>query len=55
MVTYFDGRVRDRVISLSEDPEIGMPPDYAEDGPIDLSPEDFMLINCWIQQGYPEN
>ncbi len=55
MEPFFTGIIEERVISLSEDPDIGMPPDYAEDGPIDLLPEDFMLINCWIQQGFPEN
>lgn len=31
-----------------------MPPNYA-DGPTSLTEEQFEIINCWIQNGYPEN
>lgn len=54
MEFHFGGEISNRVINLESDTIFGMPPNYAE-GPKDLSPEDFMLINCWINQDFPEN
>ncbi len=50
-----DGKFKSRVIDVREDPEMGMPPDYATDGPMDLTDEQIELIQCWINDGYPEN
>lgn len=51
---HFESEFNDRVVSKREDPNSGMPPDYAT-GPLDLSEEDFKLFNCWINEGFPEN
>ncbi len=51
----FGGSIRSRVIDLEEDSVLGMPPDFAVGGPIDLSPEDFALFSCWIEAEFPEN
>lgn len=55
MEIHFGGAIFGRVISNQGDPDIGMPPNYATDGPIDLRPEDLMLFDCWINQEFPEN
>ena len=55
MEIHFDGPIFNRVVTNQADPNVGMPPDYAVDGPIDFTPEDFMLFNCWIDQEFPEN
>ena len=54
MQIHFGGEIADRVLARQNDTVFGMPPNYAE-GPVDLSPEDFMLLNCWINQEFPEN
>ncbi|NBC09988.1 MAG: hypothetical protein GVY26_22595 [Bacteroidetes bacterium] len=49
------GSFRQRVIVEREDPNRGMPPDYAPDGqPKDLTEEELELIECWLDSGYPE-
>lgn len=48
------GNFKSRVITQREDPNLGMPPNYAT-GPMDLSPSELELIQCWIDAGYPEN
>ena len=52
-----NGDFMERVVDLVDDPVIGMPPDRAVNfgGPADLTPEEFELILCWIENGYPEN
>jgi hypothetical protein len=49
------GSFRQRVIVEREDPNRGMPPNYAPEGrPKDLTPEELELIECWLDSGYPE-
>ena len=55
MSQHFLSSIESRVITLKDDTVFGMPPNYATNGPIDLSEEDFMLFNCWITEGFPEN
>lgn len=51
-----DGSFRSRVITLRDDANLGMPPDYAPPGrPADLTQEQITLIRCWLSSGYPEN
>jgi hypothetical protein len=46
---------RSRVIINKDDPQNGMPPDYAPDGrPKDLTPEELDIITCWLDNGFPE-
>lgn len=52
---HFGGEIFSRVVERVQDTVLGMPPNYAEGGPKDLSEEDFMLFNCWIDQEFPEN
>jgi hypothetical protein len=50
------GAFRERVINLKDDPNIGMPPDYAPEGrPKDLSQEELDLIQCWLDSGHPKD
>jgi len=43
------------VVDLRSDPDLGMPPDWPTNpGPKDLTPEEFDIISCWIEAGYPE-
>ncbi len=49
------GLFRQRVISSKDDPNVGMPPNYAPEGRAeDLTPEQLMIITCWLDAGYPE-
>lgn len=49
------GTFEQRVITLSEDPIIGMPPDNAPAGrPQDLNEDQLLLIRCWLEAGFPE-
>ena len=51
-----DGGIRESVVVLRNDPEQGMPPNWnSNDGPHDLTDEEFKIIQCWINAGYPEN
>jgi len=44
------------VIDLRDDPELGMPPNWPTNpGPTDLTEEEFEIISCWVNRGYPEN
>lgn len=47
----------DRVVTRREDPVLGMPPARAVDfgGAATLTDEEFELMLCWIENGYPEN
>jgi len=48
--------LRDRVIVLENDPDNGMPPNWATNpGPKDLTEEQFTIFKCWVDSGYPEN
>jgi hypothetical protein len=50
------GFFRSRVIFDKDDPNIGMPPNYApNDRPQDLTQEELDLITCWLDNGFPEN
>lgn len=43
------------VVDLRNDPDLGMPPNWATNpGPKDLTEEEFDILSCWIQNGYPE-
>lgn len=49
------GAFRTRVLQLRDDPNQGMPPDYAPEGrPRDLTQEQLDLIECWLDSGHPE-
>lgn len=49
-----DGTFRQRVISQKDDPNVGMPPNYApSDRPQDLTAEELNLIECWLDAGFP--
>ena len=51
-----DAGIRESVVVLRNDPENGMPPNWnTNEGPKDLSDEEFKIIECWINAGYPEN
>jgi len=49
------GEITDRVISQKDDPNVGMPPDYATEGPQNLTPEELDIFMCWLEAEYPEN
>jgi len=50
------GLFRQRVLLRKDDPNIGMPPNYSpEDRPQDLTVEELVLIECWLEAGYPES
>ena len=43
------------VIDLRNDPDLGMPPNWdTNPGPKDLTQEEFDIISCWVEAGYPE-
>ena len=51
-----DAGIRESVIVLRNDPEHGMPPNWdTNEGPKDLTDEEFKIMQCWINAGYPEN
>ncbi len=51
-----DREFRRFVIDLRNDPDLGMPPNWVTNpGPQDLTDEEFDIISCWVQAGYPEN
>jgi len=50
-----DREFRRFVVDLRNDPELGMPPNRESNpGPKDLTEEEFIIISCWIEAGYPE-
>ncbi len=52
------GNFTDRVLSQRNNPSRGMPPNksvYPESQQDDLSPIQLEIIQCWIQNGFPEN
>lgn len=51
-----DSGIREYVVVLRNDPINGMPPNWDENpGPQDLTEEQFQIMKCWIDAGYPEN
>ena len=49
------GLFRQRVVVSKDDPTFGMPPNFAPAGRAeDLTPEELMIITCWLDAGYPE-
>lgn len=53
--TLENGTFIERIVTLRDDPNLGMPPDYAPaDRPKDLTEEELQLIRCWVEMGYPE-
>lgn len=52
-----DGSVRTRVFDLRNDPVLGMPPS-ASAFPLsrkeELTPEEFRLMQCWVNSGFPK-
>ena len=49
-----NGIIQDRVITQKDDPNLGMPPNYAT-GPIDMPPQELDIFMCWLEAGFPEN
>ncbi|NJC27189.1 hypothetical protein [Neolewinella antarctica] len=48
------GTFRQRVVRQKDNPNVGMPPDYAPEGrPTDLTAEQLQTITCWLEAGYP--
>ena len=48
------GRFRERVVQQRNNPNVGMPPDYAPDGrPKDLTERQLQMITCWLEAGFP--
>lgn len=44
------------VVDLRNDPDLGMPPNWDTNlGPKDLTQEEFDILVCWIENGYPED
>jgi len=51
-----DNEFKKFVIELKDDPDRGMPPNWSSNpGPKNLTPEQFALVQCWVEAGYPEN
>lgn len=49
------GSFRERVLTLREDPNLGMPPDYSPaDRPQDLTEAELLTITCWLEAGFPK-
>ena len=57
MIPYFeDGSFERTVIEQKDDPILGMPPDWSNNGaPLDLTEAELELVKCWVSAGYPEN
>lgn len=52
------GSFENRVVNLVDDAILGMPPDigvYEESIKSDLTEDEFTLMNCWLEAGFPEN
>jgi hypothetical protein len=50
------GLFRQRVIVSKDDPNVGMPPNYAPEGRAeDLTADELMIITCWLDAGHPES
>lgn len=53
--SLFSGKFKTFVFDLQGNPVLGMPPDNAIGGPKDLTAEQLMILDCWMQAGFPEN
>ncbi|MEM7104272.1 MAG: hypothetical protein AAF502_14130 [Bacteroidota bacterium] len=49
------GLFETRVFDLRDDPTNGMPPDWAPNGPANLTQDQIDILQCWIMDGYPRN
>jgi hypothetical protein len=50
-----DNTFRQRVLIQRSDPTTGMPPNFAPGSrPINLTPEQLTIIECWLNAGFPE-
>lgn len=52
-----DNSFGSRVITLKDNPSLGMPPDrsvYPESQQDDLSDTQLEIITCWLQEGFPQ-
>ena len=50
-----DGSFRRTTIEQKDDPLIGMPPKWSNNGaPKELTEAELELITCWLENGYPE-
>lgn len=50
-----DNTFRQRVLIERGDPTTGMPPNYSPSSrPQDLTEEQLMIIECWLDAGFPE-
>lgn len=50
-----DRDFKNSVIDLRNDPDRGMPPNWETNpGPKDLTQEEFDIVVCWMEAGYPE-
>ncbi len=53
---FTDQGLRRYVVVLRDDPDQGMPPNWdTNPGPKDLTDDEFEIMKCWIDSGYPEN
>ncbi len=51
-----NGKMQNRVFDQKEDPNLGMPPNYAPAGnPQDLTDDELDILTCWVADGYPNN
>ncbi|MCO6489457.1 MAG: hypothetical protein J5I98_13615 [Phaeodactylibacter sp.] len=49
------GRFKEKVVDLRGDPNLGMPPAFSPEGrPKELSQAEFELIQCWLENSFPE-
>jgi len=50
-----DGSFERTVIELKDDPNLGMPPDWSNNGaPKDLTETELQLVKCWLEKGFPK-
>ena len=57
MQPFFATSFRTRVLDLTDDPSLGMPPNmsvYIQSQKDDLTQEELDLMDCWISSGFPE-
>lgn len=57
LLPYLESNIfRQRVILQRADPTFGMPPDNVPDGKAqDLTEGQILMIECWLDAGFPEN
>ena len=49
------GLFKERVVTIKDDPNLGMPPDFAvANRPKDLTTDELSLIRCWLEDGFPK-